>query len=67
MPFAGAIVDGLRARGLRARDRAIDPGPVDEYPTRAKRPLNSRLISGAGAGINLNTAALANRAGTRAR
>lgn len=41
--FATAIVDGLRARNVVLRTQRIIPIRADEYPTRAKRPLNSRL------------------------
>ncbi|MGH7874842.1 MAG: dTDP-4-dehydrorhamnose reductase, partial [Candidatus Binatia bacterium] len=41
--FASAIVDGLRSRGLRLAVEDVVPIPSGEYPTRAKRPHNSRL------------------------
>jgi dTDP-4-dehydrorhamnose reductase len=41
--FAGAIVEGLRARGIRLAAERIIPICTEEYPTRAIRPLNSRL------------------------
>ncbi len=41
--FASRIVDGLRARGRPLAVQSIVPLRTEEYPTRAKRPRNSRL------------------------
>lgn len=41
--FAAAIVDGLRTRGVTLTVERLDPVPSEAYPTRAKRPRNSRL------------------------
>lgn len=41
--FATAIVDGLRTRGARLKVRAIVPIATQDYPTKARRPKNSRL------------------------
>jgi dTDP-4-dehydrorhamnose reductase len=41
--FAGAIVEGLRARGVRLAVERVIPISTDEYPTKARRPHNSRL------------------------
>jgi dTDP-4-dehydrorhamnose reductase len=41
--FAGAIVEGLKARGTPLKVRSIVPIRAQDYPTRAKRPANSRL------------------------
>jgi dTDP-4-dehydrorhamnose reductase len=41
--FATRIVDGLQARGHRLSVQSIMPLRSDEYPTKARRPRNSRL------------------------
>jgi len=41
--FAVRIVDGLRARGIELAVQSIAPLRTEEFPTRAKRPNNSRL------------------------
>lgn len=44
--FAIAIIEGLRARGVRLAVEQVIPIRTSDYPTRAKRPLNSRLDLG---------------------
>jgi len=44
--FASAIIIGLRSRGVKLAVARIVPIRSDEFPTRAKRPLNSRLDLG---------------------
>ncbi len=41
--FAGAIVAGLKTRGLPLAVERVVPLRTDEYPARVRRPLNSRL------------------------
>ena len=41
--FACAIIEGLRARGVKLAVERTFPIRTEEYPTRAKRPHNSRL------------------------
>ena len=41
--FATAIVAGLKARGVKLRTEKVIPVATSEFPTRARRPANSRL------------------------
>jgi dTDP-4-dehydrorhamnose reductase len=41
--FATAIVDGLKSRGVKLEVETIVPIRTHEFPTKAKRPANSRL------------------------
>ena len=41
--FACAIVEGLRARGIPLTVRNIVPIAATDFPTKARRPVNSRL------------------------
>lgn len=41
--FAGAIVEGIRARGVAVKAERVEPISTADYPTKARRPANSRL------------------------
>ena len=41
--FAAAIVEGLKARHVALRVRTVRPIRTQDYPTKAKRPANSRF------------------------
>jgi dTDP-4-dehydrorhamnose reductase len=41
--FACAIIDGLKARGVALAAQRIVPIASEDYPTKARRPRNSRL------------------------
>jgi dTDP-4-dehydrorhamnose reductase len=44
--FASAIVEGLRARGRSLKVETLIPIRTEDYPTKARRPTNSRLDLG---------------------
>ena len=41
--FATAIVEGLKSRGVALAVQSILPLRTEDYPTKAKRPHNSRF------------------------
>jgi dTDP-4-dehydrorhamnose reductase len=41
--FATAIVEGLKSRGVALAVQSIVPLRTEDYPTKAKRPHNSRF------------------------
>jgi len=41
--IATAVIEGARHRGLPVRAARIDPIPASQFPTRARRPANSRM------------------------
>jgi dTDP-4-dehydrorhamnose reductase len=41
--FATVIVEGLKARGVPLAARSVQPIAAQDYPTRARRPANSRF------------------------
>jgi dTDP-4-dehydrorhamnose reductase len=41
--FASAIVEGLKSRGVKLQVETIVPVATADFPTKAKRPCNSRL------------------------
>lgn len=45
--LAVAVVEGARRRGLPVRAQRVDPIASSQYPTRARRPANSRMSTAA--------------------
>ena len=41
--FAAAIAEGLKVRGVSLRVQHVRPIRTQDYPTKARRPANSRL------------------------
>jgi len=41
--FATAIVQGMKSRGVTLKVQSIEPISTGDFPTKAKRPLNSRF------------------------
>src|SRR5262252_3348456 len=41
--FATAIVQGMKSRGIALKAQRIEPILTNDFPTKAKRPLNSRF------------------------